>query len=190
MPSGPPRQYDAYIYIYHKRKAEIERQREGESDRKVAHLVPLSGTYGTEYCNLDDTKYNKGKTNVNTLTDSVVSNMSTIDSSGYSASLVGTDVYSKGDALFTTYKQPMRVESGNITLTTANGLNMDDSISFSDQTVSLSPVASEKILTVGYSTDYSKDTAMTVLLNHRDNPNHDSTAKSENQIMLKMTKSF
>jgi len=135
-------------------------------------------------------QYNKGKTNVNTLTDSVVSNMSTIDSSGYSASLVGTDVYSKGDALFTTYKQPMRVESGNITLTTANGLNMDDSISFSDQTVSLSPVASEKILTVGYSTDYSKDTAMTVLLNHRDNPNHDSTAKSENQIMLKMTKSF
>ncbi|MDC9727465.1 MAG: S8 family serine peptidase [Candidatus Thioglobus sp.] len=135
-------------------------------------------------------QYNKGRTSVNTLENSVVSNISTIDSSGYSASLVGADVYSKGDTLFATYKQPTRVENGDMILTTANGLNMDDSISFVDQTVSLSPIASEKILTVGYSTDYSKDAAMTVLLNYRDNPNHDATAKSENQMMIKINKKF
>jgi len=135
-------------------------------------------------------QYNKGRTSVNTLENSVVSNISTIDSSGYSASLVGADVYSKGDTLFATYKQPTRVENGNMILTTANGLNMDDSISFIDQTVSLSPIASEKILTVGYSDNYSKDTAITVLLNYRDNPNHDATAKSENQMMIKINKKF
>jgi hypothetical protein len=135
-------------------------------------------------------QYSKGQTNVNTLNNSVVSNISKINSEGYSMSLVRGDVYSDGDTLFATFKQPMKVTNGNMTLTTANGLNIDDSISFIDQTIALNPQVSEKVLTVGYSTDYSKVTAMTILLNHKNNPNHDSLAKSENQIMLKMVKSF
>ncbi len=136
------------------------------------------------------TQYSKGQTNVNTLNDSVVSNIASIDSEGYSLSLVGGGVYSEGDTLFTTFKQPMRVTNGNMTLTTANGLNLDDSISFIDQTIGLNPAGVERVLTVGYLSNYNKDVAITILLNRRNNPNHDETANSENQIMLKMTKSF
>lgn len=89
-----------------------------------------------------------------------------------------------------TIKQPLKVNSGNITLETANGLNLDDSIKFSDQTLSLTPTGTEKEVTLGYLTNYTDDGTMTILLNHRNNPNHNSTATSENQIMIKITKKF
>jgi subtilisin family serine protease len=136
------------------------------------------------------TQYSKGTTKVNTLSNSVVSNISGISSEGYSMSLVGSDIYAKGDTLFTTFKQPMKVTNGNMTLTTANGLNMDDTISFVDQTVNLSPTGIERVVTVGYTSEYSKDANMVVLLNHRNNPNHDASLKSEDQIIIKMTKKF
>ena len=136
------------------------------------------------------TQYSKGTTKVNTLSDSVVSNISGISSEGYSMSLVGSDIYAKGDTLFTTFKQPMKVTNGNMTLTTANGLNLDDSISFTNQTVNLSPAGTERVLAVGYTKDYDKDTSIVTVLNHISNPNHDTSLKSENYFMIKMTKKF
>jgi len=135
-------------------------------------------------------QYNKGQTKVSSLTDSVVSNVSTIDSEGYSLSLIKNGLYSENDTLFATFKQPLRVISGDVILKTANGLNMDDSISFTEQAIGLSPTGTEQALTLGYLTDHNKDTAMIFLLNYRDNPNHNSSTKSENQVMIKMTKKF
>ncbi|TEU19349.1 MAG: hypothetical protein E3I13_04470, partial [Gammaproteobacteria bacterium] len=71
-------------------------------------------------------QYTKGITHVRTLDNSVISDFSGINSESYSMSLMGNDVYAKGDTLFTTFKQPMKVTNGNMTLTTANGLNLDD----------------------------------------------------------------
>ncbi|SMN15409.1 Serine protease, subtilase family [uncultured Candidatus Thioglobus sp.] len=120
----------------------------------------------------------------------MVSSVSNIDSKGYSISLVGSDVYSQNDQLFVTFKQPLRVTSGNMILTTANGLNLDDSISFADQTVNLSPASIERALTIGYTTELDNHANMVVLLNHRNNPNHDDFLKSEHQIMIKINKKF
>lgn len=136
------------------------------------------------------TQLSKATTQVATLKDSVVSNFSNIESSGYSLSLLGNDVYSLDDQLFVTFKQPVKMTNGNMILTTANGLNLDDSISFIDQTVNLSPTGIERVLTIGYVTEFAKDTDMVLLLNHRNNPNHDVSLKSEGQIMIKINKKF
>jgi hypothetical protein len=105
-------------------------------------------------------------------------------------SLVGKDIYTRGDKLFTTFKQPLKVNSGEMTLTNASGLNADDTISFTDESVSLSPTGTEKILTLGYSTELNRSTNITALLNYIDNPNHDLSAQSEEQIMLKFNQKF
>jgi hypothetical protein len=135
-------------------------------------------------------QYNQGLTHVETLDSSVVSEVSNIVSSGYSMSLVGKDIYTRGDKLFTTFKQPLKVNSGEMTLTNASGLNADDTISFTDESVDLSPTGTEKILTLGYSTELNRSTNITALLNYIDNPNHDLSAQSEEQIMLKFNQKF
>ena len=92
--------------------------------------------------------------------------------------------------MFATFKQPLRGNTGDITLSMADGLNLDDTINFTDRNIRLSPTGTEHQLTLGYSTDYSNDTAVTVLLNRRDNPNHSATANAENAAMIKMVKRF
>jgi len=135
-------------------------------------------------------EYNKGNTDVTNLDDSVVSNMSDLDSEGYSLSLIKHGLYSKGDTIFTLFKQPLRVTDGDMTLSMADGLNLDDSIHFTDQKIALTPSGKEQILTLGYSTDYKEDIAFTLLLNHINNPNHDASASSDNQVMMKVIARF
>ena len=127
---------------------------------------------------------------MHSLNDSVVSNISEINSEGYSLSLIKHGLYSKNDILFTSFKRPLRITSGDMTLRMADGLNLDDSIRFSDQIIRLTPTDRGGVLTLGYSTDYKKDISMTLLLNHIDNPNHDSSIRSNNQVMMKMIKRF
>ncbi|SFV78117.1 Protease precursor [hydrothermal vent metagenome] len=136
------------------------------------------------------TQYSKGRTSVDTINDSVVSNLSDIETEGYSASLVKSGLGINNGTLFATFKQPLRGNTGDITLSMADGLNLDDTISFTDRNIRLSPTGTEHQLTLGYSTDYSNDTAVTVLLNRRDNPNHSATANAENAAMIKMVKRF
>ncbi len=131
-------------------------------------------------------QYSKGRTKVNPLKDSVVSSVSTIDTKGYSMSVVAN---TDSGTLFATFKRPMKVTQGNMTLTSANGLNADDSISFINQDINLSPSASEENMTLGYLSDYNNNTFV-LLLNHKNNTNHDVLAKSEQQIMLKMSYKF
>ena len=104
--------------------------------------------------------------------------------------MIGNNVYFKKDVLFATFKQPMKVANGNMTLTTANGLNLDDSVSFIDQNISLKPTGVEKSLTIGYLSEIGKEADILVLLNHRNNPNHDKSLKSDNQIMIKINAKF
>jgi hypothetical protein len=132
----------------------------------------------------------RGETRVHSLNDSVVSNISDISSEGYSLSLIKHGLYSKNDTLFTSFKRPLSITSGDMTLRMADGLDLDDSIQFSDQTIGLTPTDRGNVLTLGYSTDYKKDIAMTLLFNHVNNPNHDSSIRSNNQVMMKMIKRF
>jgi hypothetical protein len=132
----------------------------------------------------------KGKTQVNTLFNSVVSNITDIGTSGYSVSLIKSGFLSKNDSAYISFKQPLKIDDGNLTLKTADGLNMDDSISFIDRDVSLASVKSEKVYTIGYSLNTEVDGNVSVLVNYRKNPNHDIKIKEEYQMIVKWTRKF
>ena len=136
------------------------------------------------------TQYSKGRTSINTVANSIVSSLSDIDTEGYSISLVKSNLGVNNGSLFATIKQPLRANSGDVTLSMADGLNLDDTISFTNRNIGLSPTGTERQLTLGYSTDYDNDMAITVLLNRRDNPGHSATANAENAAMVKMVRKF
>lgn len=132
----------------------------------------------------------KGKTGVDTLSNSVVSNITTVDTSGYSLALIKNGFTSKNDKAYFSIKQPLKVDSGDLTLRTANGLNADDSISFVDQSVSLKSADSEKVYTLGYSNDNGDDSKTSILVNYKQNPSHDSNTKDEYQTIAKWSRKF
>lgn len=132
----------------------------------------------------------KGRTDVDTLSSSVVSNITNIDTSGYSLALVKNSLTSKNDKAYFSIKQPLKVDGGDLTLRTASGLNADDSISFVDQSVSLKSADSEKVYTLGYSNDNGGDSKTSIFVNYRQNPSHDSSAKDEYQTIAKWSRKF
>ena len=133
-------------------------------------------------------QYAQGRTRVNSLSDSVVSNVSDLKSQQYSATLVGKNSFYENDFLFVTAKKPMHIAQGDMTLRMANGLNADDSISFVDRRVSLSAVDLETELTIGYSAEYEKDSQVTAAFNRVNVFN--SILAVDNQFMLKFNQKF
>ena len=132
----------------------------------------------------------KGRTKVDTLSNSVVSNITSVDTSGYSLALVKNSFTSKNDKAYFSIKQPLQVDSGDLTFRTANGLNADDLISFIDQTVSLKSVDSEKVYTLGYSNNNSDNDKVSLLVNYKQNPSHDTSTKDEYQTNAKWSRKF
>jgi subtilisin family serine protease len=131
---------------------------------------------------------NKGITKVATLDNSAVSDFSAIDSSGYSLSLLGKNVYLKNDKLFATFKQPLKVTDGDMTLTIADGLDINDDIVFSKENIDLSSSNIERLLTVGYLAKVNENIDTVILLNHINNPNY--SLGTESQMMIKINKKF
>jgi subtilisin family serine protease len=131
---------------------------------------------------------NKGITKVATLDNSAVSDFSAIDSSGYSLSLLSKNVYLKNDKLFATFKQPLKVTDGDMTLTIADGLDIDDNIIFSEESIDLSSSNIETALTIGYLAKVNENIDTVILLNHINNPNY--SLGTENQMMIKISKKF
>ena len=136
------------------------------------------------------TQISKGKTQVNTLPNSVVSNITNIGTSGYSVSLIKSGFLSKNDNAYISFKQPLKIDDGHLILTTANGLKMDDSISFIDREFNLASVKSEKVYTIGYSLYSKVGGNISILVNYRQNPNHDIKIKDEYQMISKWTRKF
>jgi len=133
-------------------------------------------------------KHAQGATQVNSLNDSVVSNVSSLKSQQYSATIMSKNSYYKNDLLFATLKKPMHITRGDMTLHMANGLNADDSISFVDRKISLSAVDLKTELTMGYSAEYARDSQITAAYNRINIFNTDLTI--DNQFMLKFNQKF
>ena len=119
-----------------------------------------------------------------------MSNITNVDTSGYSLALIKNSFTSKNDKAYFSIKQPLKVDGGDLTLRTANGLNADDSISFIDQSVSLKSTDSEKVYTLGYSNGNGDDSKTSILVNYRQNPSHDSSTKDEYQTIAKWSRKF
>lgn len=67
---------------------------------------------------------------------------------------------------------------------------MDDSVRFIDQVVNLSSVKPEQVYTVGYSAESKINGNVSILVNYKQNPNHDITIKDEYQMIAKWSRRF
>jgi len=133
-------------------------------------------------------QYTQGKTKVERLSDSVISDVSTLDSQHYSISAIKQGVYFKGDTLFASIARPLQVTQGGLTLRMANGLNTDDSISFIDKHIPLANSRLKNEITLGYSADYAKNSQIVALFNRTNI--FGKSIELENQLMLKINKKF
>lgn len=133
-------------------------------------------------------QYAQGKTEVESLGDSVISDVSTLGSQHYSASAIKQGVYFKDDTLFASMVRPLQVTQGGLTLRMANGLNADDSISFVDRYIPLTNSRLKNEITLGYSANYAKNSQIVALLKRANV--HEKSIELENQLMLKINKKF
>jgi len=133
-------------------------------------------------------QYTQGKTKVERLSDSVISDVSKLHSQHYSISAIKQGVYFKSDTLFASIARPLQVTQGGLTLRMANGLNTDDSISFIDKHIPLANSRLKNEITLGYSADYAKNSQIVALFNRTNI--FGKSIELENQLMLKINKKF
>ena len=133
-------------------------------------------------------QYDQGNTNVKSLKDSVVSDISILKSQYYSATALKKGLYFKDDVLFASITQPLQITKGDLTLRMANGLNSNDSISFVDRHLSIAKSKLENEITLGYSADYAKNSQVIILFNRANV--FVKSIELENQLMIKINKKF
>ena len=133
-------------------------------------------------------QYDQGNTNVKSLKDSVVSDISILKSQHYSATALKKGLYFKDDVLFASITQPLQITKGDLTLRMANGLNSNDSISFVDRHLSIAKSKLENEITLGYSADYAKNSQVIILFNRANV--FVKSIELENQLMIKINKKF
>ena len=133
-------------------------------------------------------QYSQGNTQVDSLSDSVIRDISLLKSQYYSATVLNKNVYFDNDALFFSLKHPLQITQGSLNLSLADGLNADDSISFVDRRIPITASALSNEMSLGYTANYAKNSQASVLLNRANVLG--SSIQLENQLMLKMTKKF
>ena len=133
-------------------------------------------------------QFTQGKTKVESLSDSIVSNVSTLSSKYYSAIALKRNSYFQDDVLFASIVRPLQITNGGLTLHMANGLNLDDSISFVNRYIPMAAQKLENEITLGYSANYAKNSQVVALFNRANV--YGKSIELENQIMLKINKKF
>ena len=135
-------------------------------------------------------QYTKGRTSVETVGGSIIQEMSDINTSGYAFSIKKNSVNSENDSLIFQYKQSLGVDDGSMKLMSASGLNADDTTRFSEQHISLTNHKKETRISLGYGNNFKGNSKLVGLISYISNPNHDSNALDEKQVMLKWSRSF
>jgi len=159
-------------------------------DSSITRSVNLNANWKLDDDLTISSQLTRGKTSVSADDNSVISDISDIYTSGYSIGLRKKSFLTKNDGLYLQYKKSVGVDSGEINLTSASGLNLDDSVKYANQSISLNSQSKETLTSIGYEKNLSNNSKFIGLLNYIDNPNHNSELTSEKQILLKWSKNF
>jgi len=133
-------------------------------------------------------QYTQGNTQVESLGDSMVSDISTLSSQHYSVSALKKGTYFKDDVVFASIMRPLQITKGGLTLNMATGLNSDDSVNFANRYIPMAASRLENEITLGYSAHYAKNSQVVALFNRVNVLT--KLVELENQFMLKFNKKF
>ena len=113
-----------------------------------------------------------GMSKVQSARDSIVTNISDIQSQSFRAGLTKTGVVGKSDTFGFVVSEPMRVNSASANLTVGNSQNADGSINFVSSSQDISATAHELDIQAFYTTSVSTDSNFAAGLLFRSNAGH------------------
>ena len=116
--------------------------------------------------------FEMGQSKVQSAQNSIVQNMSDINSQSFRAGMTKTGVVGKSDTFGFVVSEPLRVNSATANLNIANSQNADGSINFVSSSQDISASAHELDLQAFYTTDVSTESKFAAGLLFRSNAGH------------------
>lgn len=133
--------------------------------------------------------FEMGWSKVQSARNSIVENVSDINSQSFRAGLTKTGVVGKSDSFGFVVSEPLRVNSATANLNMGNSLNADGSVHFSSSSADISAEAHELDMQAFYTTEVSDQSKFAAGLLLRENANHVAGA-SEAIAMARYKLSF
>lgn len=117
--------------------------------------------------------YGVGKTRVESATDSLLEDFSSLRSDWYSVGLIANDMLRDRDQFGLAFSQPLKIRSGGVDYSIPNGREINGDISFDRERINLSDTgATERSLEAYYRTMLSDKLELGSFMAYRHNPNH------------------
>ncbi|MEM7357593.1 MAG: S8 family serine peptidase [Pseudomonadota bacterium] len=117
--------------------------------------------------------YGVGKTKVESATDSLLEDFSSLRSDWYSVGLIANDMLRDRDQFGMAFSQPLKIRSGGVNYSIPNGREINGDISFDRERINLSDTgATERSLEAYYRTMVSEKLELGSFVAYRQNPNH------------------
>lgn len=136
-------------------------------------------------------QYTSGWTTIENAQNTFVSDTSTFRTSSFSAALTKKSLFRKNDRIGIAIYQPLRVESGQISLALPTGRDYAvDQILFTDETGSLAPSSRQLDVEVSYRIYGQKGYIFEANVIHQFNPGHTVNFAHANAFLLRVSKAY
>lgn len=136
-------------------------------------------------------QYTAGWTSIENALQTFVMDTSTFRTSSFSAALTRKNLFLKNDRIGIAIYQPLRVESGQISLNLPTGRNYaPDQILFTDETGSLAPSSRQLDVEVSYRIYGREGYIFEANFIHQFNPGHTVNLPHANALLLRVSKSY
>ncbi len=122
--------------------------------------------------------------------DSLISRVSTSTSRAFAFSATRTDFLDKSDRLGLTLSQPLRAESGAMTLDLPTAVDAQGDVIRTSRVVPFRPSGRERLVELSYARAVGKASAVGVAAIHRAEPNHDASAADERIVAIRYSAAF
>ncbi len=135
--------------------------------------------------------YTEGYTEVDDWEESYLQNFSSIRSNAYGLGLIGRGIFRSEDQIGVGYSRPLKVKRGSADLIVPEGReDFGQPLFFDEERINLNPTASEQAFEAYYTFRPKNNVEMTTYFLHRQNPDHNSDASSENTILATLKFKF
>ncbi len=122
--------------------------------------------------------------------DSLISRVSTTRSRAFALGLSRANLLHKSDRVALTLSQPLRPESGTLTLDLPTGVDAEGGLVRANRAVDLRPSGRERQTEVSYLRQLGSTSSLGIFAIYRSEPNHDALAADERVVAVRYSAAF
>jgi len=153
-------------------------------DNSITYALNLAGNIKTSEKFSIIGNYGIGRTRVESSSQSLLNDFSTLSSDWYSLGLIGNNVFRAKDQVGLAFSQPLKVRSGSVDYSIPVGRLDSGRIGFDTERINLSDTdATEQTVEAYYRTMLSDRLELGGFMSYRRNPNHISDRGNEGIVM-------